>query len=135
MYAYKAICIVTYHICPAARKVARFRVESLQKLYPNLLSQSAVEDAFSTLPQDVTQVTSASLISVGALKDQQWMVIAGPECKEFSPAGHSRGLNVIHSHTLQACIQIIGTLQQLQVKNPPLFLVEKASHAVQLSFG
>ena len=111
----------------AARKVARFRVYNLQRKYPHLLSQAAVEDAFSTLAQDVTQVTTAALITAGALRGPQWLIIAGPECKDFSPAGNNRGMQGIHSHTLQACIQIIGTLQQLQPAQPPLFMVENAA--------
>ena len=113
--------------CPAARNVARFRVHNLQKQYPDLLPMSAIEDSFSSLPHDVTQITASSLISAGALSDIQWWIIVGPECKDFSPAGHSRGLNGVYSHTLQACIQIIGTLQQLQTRLPPLFMVENAA--------
>ena len=118
---------------PAAQKVARHRVQQLHNKYPHLLSQAAIEDAFNTLDMNVHNVSSASLHSAGACNGQQWMVIAGPECKDFSPAGSNRGMEGKHSDTMRACIRIIGTLQQLQRATPPLYIVE--NYAMQHNFA
>ena len=120
-------------ISSAALQVARYRVHTLQHQYPHLLSQAAIEDSFSTLPMDVCKVTTALLHTAGAANGRQWMVMAGPECKDFSPAGHSKGWSGKHSHTLLACMGIIGSLQQMQRAVPTLFLVENA--AMQFNFN
>ena len=120
-------------ISPAARKVAAFRVAALQDMYPSQLLPEAVAGFAEVLPQDVSRVTPADLVRAGALSGHQWLVIAGPECKDFSPAGHSRGLEGVHAYTLEACIQVVGALQQLQPHKPPLYIVENA--AMQYNFN
>ena len=110
-----------------AQNVAARRINALRLQYPHLLPASATQDTFTALPMDVTQCTTEKLIQAGARDSRQWLVIAGPECKDFSPAGGNRGVQGMHAHTLQHCVRIIGTLQQLQPDLPPLFVVENAA--------
>ena len=110
----------------SAQRVAVFRMTELRNRFPDLLHPFATHMALQTLPMDVAAVDTAALLHAGALDQTQWMVIAGPECKDFSPAGGSRGLTGRHSRTLYHCVQIIGALQQLQAM-PPLFIVENAA--------
>ncbi len=114
-------------ISPAAQQVAAHRVAAMLDLYPAQLQASALTYSFSLLPHDVATVTPADLVAAGARDGSQWLVIAGPECKDFSPAGHGQGLDGIHAYTLDACVQVIGALQQLQPALPPLFIVENAA--------
>ena len=114
-----------------AQLVAAHRIQQLSILYPNQLPPSATAD-WNCLPMDVTQVTSQHLHAASGGSAQQWLVVAGPECKDFSPAGYSRGWDGKHSHTLTACIRIIGYLQQLHRKQPPLYIIENA--AMQYNF-
>ena len=116
----------------AAQLVAGHRLRHLRAAYPALLPETAVADSLVELPMDIHQVTSAHLVRAGALMGLQWVVITGPECKDFSPAGLNRGYSGKHSRTLDSCIRLIGTLQQLQRKRPPLYLVENA--AMQANF-
>ena len=118
---------------PAARAVAAHRMAALQDLYPSQLPATATAQTFTAFPQDVSQVKPSHLAAAGATDSSQWMVIAGPECKDFSPAGHGRGLAGIHAYTLDACLQVIGALQQMQPATPPLYIVENA--AMQYNFS
>ena len=110
----------------SAQRVATHRMTDLLNRYPNLLHPLATQCALTTLPMDVATVDTAALLRAGATDGTQWMVIAGPECKDFSPAGGSRGLAGRHSRTLYYCVQIIGALQQVQ-QFPPLYIVENAA--------
>ena len=111
----------------SAQRVATLRMTELRNRFPDLLHPLATPLALTTLPMDVAQVDSAALLQAGVLDGTQWMVIAGPECKDFSPAGGSRGLTGRHSRTLYHCVQIIGAMQQLQQHAPPLYIVENAA--------
>lgn len=113
-------------ISPAAQAVARHRITALQQQYPDLLSRTTIHGAFTTLPMDVTQCTSDRLHAAGACRGEQWVVIAGPPCQDFSPAGNNKGFHGKRSHTLHACMQLIGMLQQLQTATPPLYIIENA---------
>jgi transposase InsO family protein len=110
----------------AAQNVARTRVLALSDSYPRQLSRQAVQWAFTTLPMDILQCNTQTLVSAGALQGEQWLVIAGPECKDFSPAGKNRGLAGPHAAVFRACIGLIGALQQLQ-RVPPLYIIENAA--------
>ena len=114
-------------ISAGAIRVARHRVQQLQQAYPTLLSTTAIAHTFSALPMDVHEVGMTDLILAGAESRLQWVVIAGPECQDFSPAGGSRGWGGVHAETLRSCINIIGFLQQLQRERPPLWLLENAA--------
>ena len=119
-------------ISEPAQEVAKFRLSQLQASYPGLLAASACQGAFNTLPMDIHQCTPDLLVQAGATHLMQWLVIAGPECKDFSPAGLGRGIKGRHSRTLHTCVQIVGALQQLQGAMPPLFIIENA--AMQFNF-
>ena len=117
-------------ISAPAQNVARVRVAQLHRQYPHLVASDAFDAAFTTLPMDILQCTSAALVSAGArAAGEQWLVIAGPECKDFSPAGKSRGLSGPYAPVLEACINIIGALQQLRQGRgkAPLYILENAA--------
>ena len=117
---------------PAAQIVALHRISSLHETYPALFPPSASTAALTTLPMDITTITSADLIQAGADEGGQWVLIAGPPCQDFSPAGFSRGQRGTRAPVLRACIWIIGALQQLQHLHRPLYLLENA--AMQYNF-
>jgi len=110
-----------------AQHVARHRLTQLHQRYPTLFPTTACTDTFTALPMDVAQVTPEALVQAGALQGRQWMVVAGPECQDFSPTGGNKGVTGRHSQTLRHCISIIGALQQLQPAAPPLYVVENAA--------
>ena len=114
-------------VSESAQWAAVQRAEYLASTYPHLLPRSALTDTLTALPMDIEQCTPAALIKAGARDRTQWLVIAGPECKDFSPAGLSKGREGKHARTMDWCLQIIGALQQLQPTKPPLYLVENAA--------
>jgi hypothetical protein len=81
----------------AARTVAQHRVAALSLRYPHQLHSGAFVDMFVTLPQDVTHVHTAELIRAGAKDGTWWMMVAGWECQDLSPAGSGAGLHGKHS--------------------------------------
>ena len=81
---------------------------------------------------DVTTITSQHPHAASSGQPQQWLVVARPKCKDFSPAGYNLGWDGKHSHTLLACVKLIGYLQQLHRSLPPLYIVENA--AMQYNF-
>ena len=99
-------------ISKPAQLVAKHRVHQLALQYPHQLPQTAVAH-WDALPMDVTTITSQHLHAASGCQPQQWLVVAGPECKDFSPAGYNLGWDGKHSHTLLACVKLIGYLQQL----------------------
>ena len=114
-------------ISPAAQTVARYRTQALTNLYPHLLKSYACDHAFTTLPQDVTKITPEQLMTAAVNDQSQWLIIAGPECQDFSPAGGNRGLKGPRAAVLQACTTVIGYIQQLQHPRQPLYIVENAA--------
>ena len=112
-------------ISVTAQIAAQHRMLTLQRTYPALLPFTALGNCF-LLPQDITCVTPQHLLQTGLI-DTQWLVIAGPECQDFSPAGASRGAAGSRAPIFQAVIQIIGALQQLQSAQLPLFIIENAA--------
>jgi site-specific DNA-cytosine methylase len=71
------------------RQVARFRLTELSARYPDQFPITAWTHAFD-LPQDVRRVTDEVLDDiVGTVGDDQFLVIAGWPCQEYSPAGHA----------------------------------------------
>eukprot|EP00798_Chlamydomonas_sp_ICE-L_P022089 gene22089-biopygen30771 len=112
---------------PAAQTVARFRTQALLKLYPHLLQPYACDGAFITLPQDVKAITPQHLMDAAVNDQTQWLIITGPECQDFSPAGSNRGLRGPRAAVLQACTTVIGYVQQLQHPAQPLYIIENAA--------
>eukprot|EP00798_Chlamydomonas_sp_ICE-L_P003120 gene3120-biopygen20874 len=112
---------------PAAQTVARFHTQALLKLYPHLLQPYACDGAFTTLPQDVKAITPQHLMDAAVNDQTQWLIITGPECQDFSPAGSNRGLRGPRAAVLQACTTVIGYVQQLQHPAQPLYIIENAA--------
>ena len=67
----------------AVRAVAQHRIHELQRRYPRLLPDSAVEDVFA-LPQDVRAIDTAALVKVGVEKASALVTVAGWECQDLS---------------------------------------------------
>ena len=117
---------------PAARAVAASRVRWLAARYPGQIRPSALVDMFTALPQDVKRVTTEALVQAGA-KDGWWLVVAGWECQDLSPAGKGRGLQGSRSITFYDLLRMVGALQQLNAAKPPAFVIENT--AVQHNFS
>jgi site-specific DNA-cytosine methylase len=117
----------------AARAVAQHRVAALSLRYPHQLHSGAFVNMFVTLPQDVTHVHTAELLRAGAKDGTWWMVVAGWECQDLSPAGSGAGLHGKHSRTFYDVVRMLGTLQQLQRSRPPAFIIENT--AMQHNFN
>jgi len=112
-------------IDPTVRHIAAHRILHLQQLYPDQLSNQAVVGCFSTLPADIRKVTTEQLSqAVNRTAGQQWLVVAGWPCQDFSLAGPSRGLRADRSQLLHVLVNHIGALQQLQPELPPAYLME-----------
>ncbi len=82
----------------AANAVAKHRVRELSLRYPHLLTGPSIKGMYD-LPADVYKVDSEALIRAGALKGDQWLVVAGWECQDLSPAGSCKGLEGSKSST------------------------------------
>lgn len=81
-----------------AQKVIQHRLVALSGRYPHLLAPAAWEQAFSRLAMDVYDITKAD-ISTAVLPGEQWLVVAGWECQDLSPAGGGKGLRGNKSST------------------------------------
>jgi hypothetical protein len=115
----------------SARAIAAHRAHNLAALFPALLPPQALEGAFS-LPQDVRLIKTEHLVSAGAAQqDSQWLVVGGWPCQDFSNAGKRRGLQGERASLLSELTRLVGTLQQLQPKLPPAYIIENV--AFQLS--
>jgi hypothetical protein len=106
------------------RRIAAHRLDQLHNQYPTLLPRDSYYYAFTALPQNVSSITSDHLVKAGALDGRQWLVVAGFECQDLSPAGSGKGLSGEHSVTFFAMKSVLGALQQLQPQLPPGYLIE-----------
>jgi hypothetical protein len=102
----------------ACQAVAHYRVRQLAALYPRLFSLDATKRMCQP-PQNVWHITSQHLVDAGAADGEQWLVVAGWECQDPSPAGAGAGLSGKRSNTFWALLHILGALQQLQCRKPP----------------
>jgi hypothetical protein len=121
------VAVQKYFYCDkdhVARRIAAHRLDQLSNQYPALLSRESYRYAFTALPQDVAAITSDYLVRAGAQNGDQWLVVAGFECQDLSPAGSGKGLSGEHSVTFFAMKRVIGALQQLQPQLPPGYLIE-----------
>jgi hypothetical protein len=109
---------------PLVRRIAAHRLDQLSSTYPALLPPESYRHAFTALPQDVSRITTVHLVHAGALNSDQWMVVAGFECQDLSPAGSGKGLSGEHSITFFPLKRVLGALQQLQPQKPPGYLIE-----------
>jgi hypothetical protein len=117
-------CYVYCDLCPTVQRVAAHRLYRLAEQYPALLSPAACRNAFTSLPQNVWKVDSAALVRAGLCDGSQWLVVAGFECQDLSPAGSGKGVKGQHSSTFFALRTILGALQQLQQQKPPGYFIE-----------
>ena len=115
-------------IDPIAQRVALHRVRQLQSRFPELLQPEALSSSFSTLPADVRQVGSQQLLqAVQQSPAQQWLIVAGWPCQDFSSAGRGRGMAGSRAQLLHDMVRIIGTLQQLCTSHPPAYVLENVA--------
>lgn len=63
---------------------------------------------------------------VGVEEPLQWLIIAGPECQDFSPAGANRGLYGTRARVFAQVLSIISAFQRRAI-TPPLHIVENAA--------
>eukprot|EP00798_Chlamydomonas_sp_ICE-L_P022045 gene22045-biopygen30732 len=131
--AFPAVPYITYNPLdsdlgiPSSTDSGPLRTQALLKLYPHLLQPYACDGAFTTLPQDVKATTPQHLMDAAVNDQTQWLIITGPECQDFSPAGSNRGLRGPRAAVLQACTTVIGYVQQLQHPAQPLYIIENAA--------
>jgi hypothetical protein len=112
-----------------AQKVMKHRLAVLTGRHPELLPASAWESAFSSLPMDVYEVTKQDLTSL-VLPGEQWLVVAGWECQDLSPAGSGKGLRGNKSSTYFQLLTMLNTLQGAarEKGNPPIgYLLENTA--------
>lgn len=109
---------------PAAQRVASHRLQLLSAQYPHLLPKSAYKDAFTSLPQDIRDITDTHLVQCGSLEGDQWLVVAGWDCSDLSVAGNQAGFNGHRSNTFFPCVDILKWLQAMQSSKPPGYLIE-----------
>ncbi len=110
-----------------AQSLAQVRMETLHIQYGALFPSRAFKSPFA-LPQDINLVTSDDLLKHGAYdQDTQWIIFAGWECQDLSPAGQGKGLAGPRSSTFYPLIDLCATLQLLQPTLPPAFLFENTA--------
>ena len=112
---------------PVVRAVAHHRVRELTLKYPHLLRADAANTMFDALPQNVTAITREALLSAGAANGGQWLLVAGWDCCDLSPAGTNHGLNGAKSRSYHAVLQVLRTLQELQQEIPTAYVLENAA--------
>ena len=122
------IRVKQYFYCdkdPVARRVARFRVENLSALYPDLFPVYAWENAFN-LPQDITQIQPEHLGVEGLLDiGHQWLITAGWPCQDYSSAG--LGALGQRAALLHDVIRIVKLMQLRHRDKPPAYLLENVA--------
>eukprot|EP00854_Cymbomonas_tetramitiformis_P006207 gene6207-biopygen6246 len=113
-------------ISASSQAVARASCAALVRRYPDLLSPDAVE--LEVLPSDLRATTVADFIRAGAPQGQQWVMVCGFPCQDFSPAGTLKGLAGRHSKLFYEVVRLLSTLQQLQRQRPPAgYILENVS--------
>jgi site-specific DNA-cytosine methylase len=93
-------------------------------VYPHLLPSSAIEGAFHALPMNVWAITEDKLIHAGVSDGTQWLVVAGWDCSDLSPAGPCTGVNGSRSDTFYPCVRILQDMQRIQAHKPPAYVLE-----------
>ena len=111
----------------AAQRVARHRLEGFTLQYPHLLAPEAWIAAFTTVAQNVYDITPASLQEAATCQECQWVVVAGFECQDLSPAGKGLGLQGSRSNSFYPMLNIIGELQSILPHRPPIYIIENTA--------
>ena len=107
-----------------ARDAVRFRLANLTAKYPIQFPPSAWKNAFG-LPQDITLVSTGDLKQHLGTNSQQWLIIAGWPCQEYSAAG--RGRVGKRAALLSEVCRIIRWVQNTQQRKPPAYLLENVA--------
>jgi hypothetical protein len=113
----------------SAQKVMRHRLTLLSGRYPHLLAPEAWEKAFETLPMDVYDISGTDL-AAAVQQGEQWLVVAGWECQDLSPAGGGKGLKGNRSSTYFQLLRVLDGVQgAAKAKgNPPVgYLLENTA--------
>jgi hypothetical protein len=94
---------------PDAIAIARHRMPILTSRYgSHLFPNTAWERAFNTLPMNIYQINYPALQGAHAIDNTKWILIAGWECQNLSPAGnHLRGP---HSNSYYPLIRTLSAL-------------------------
>jgi site-specific DNA-cytosine methylase len=96
-----------------AQQVASYRMAQFSAAYPELFPLEAWQQALSTLSADAWQVYAEQQLPrlAAAWSGQQWLVVAGWECQDLSPAGSNKGLHGSKSSTYFALTVMLQALQ------------------------
>jgi hypothetical protein len=114
-------------ISPVCSRVASHRMQQLAAAYPRQFNMRAYKDALVTLPADVFNITHDALLDADALDGNQWLVVAGWDCSNMSPAGDMTGVEGTRSNTFYPTVHIIKQLQAIQVHRPPGYICENTA--------
>eukprot|EP00854_Cymbomonas_tetramitiformis_P010215 gene10215-biopygen10446 len=85
---------------------------SLHNQYFSQLPLDALQNAFTTLPKDLRQITPHHLANLTA-NGEYVFAIVGTECQDLSSAGSLQGLQGKHSSVLYDVVNVLGQLQRL----------------------
>lgn len=118
--------VVYADISPAAQAIAQHRLRTLAARYPALLAPTALDRAFSLLPQDVYSIQQQHVQAAVQQLGGQWLLVGGWECKNLSPAGNNTGLFGARSKTYFELLRIASLLQQCCTL-PPAYLFENTA--------
>ena len=113
----------------AAQQIMKHRLAQLTTRYPDLLTPAAWEKALDVLPMDVYEITKANLTAV-VQPGEQWLVVAGWECQDLSPAGGGKGLRGSKSNSYYQLLHLLNGLQGAtrEKGNPPIgYLLENTA--------
>jgi transposase InsO family protein len=110
---------------PVARAVAKYRLAELSAKYPIQFPITAWVTAFD-LPQDVAKLNHQNLGEViDRYGNDQFLVVAGWPCQEYSPAGHG---NVgARAGLLEDVLRVIRWLQRECRGSPPAYILENVA--------
>lgn len=114
-------------ICPLAQRMAVHRVRTLALQYPTQFVLKDPETMLRRITQDVRMIDVSSLSQVGAQQGEQWLVVAGWECQDLSPAGSCVGLSGARSSTFFPVVQVLNMLMTLQPDRPPGYILENTA--------
>ena len=111
-------------IDPKARAVADFRVANFSAIYPNQFPPNAWKSMYQ-LPQDLNHVNATVLEQVLTRDPEQWVLVAGWPCQDYSAAGLGRiGKRAM---LLDQVVVVLKWLQGTQSCIPPAYLLENVA--------
>ncbi|KAK3241256.1 hypothetical protein CYMTET_48958 [Cymbomonas tetramitiformis] len=87
------------------------------------LPLDALQGAFTTLPNDLRQITPHHLANLAA-DDEYVFAMVGTECQDLSSAGSLQGLQGKHSSMLYDVVNVLGQLQRLMGQHRFIYSIE-----------